>query len=47
MDIIIVLITSIIGAFFYDLDLCTLYTFISIANELCNYTNERTAKRGR
>ncbi len=40
---------SFIGAYFYDLDFCTLYTFISIALELqkniLKQTNDKTAKR--
>lgn len=45
MDIIIVLITSVLGSYFGNMDFCTLFTFISIANQLCNYTNDKTAKR--
>lgn len=45
MVAVIGLITSFIGAYFYDLDFCTLYTFISIALELQKYANDKTAKR--
>lgn len=40
-------IISLIGAYFYEMDFCTLYTFISIALELqlllLKYTNDKTA----
>lgn len=45
MDVVIVLITSALASYFYDMDFCTLFTFISIANELYKYTNDKTAKR--
>lgn len=49
MDAIIVLAISTMGCNFYNLDFCTLYTFISISNTLykkwINYTIDKTAKR--
>ena len=49
MDAIIVLVISVIGAHFCNMDLCTLHTFVSIAVTLykswINYTNDKTAKR--
>ena len=45
MDVIIVFLVSCIGSFFYGIDFCTLFTFISIANEVTKYTNDETAKR--
>ena len=45
MEVIIVLFVSCIGSFFYEIDFCTLFTFISIANEIIKYTNDETAKR--
>lgn len=44
MDAIIVLVVSAIGAVFYNIDFCTLHTFVSIAISLyrswINYTKD-------
>lgn len=49
MDVIIVLIVSSIGAYFCDLDFCTLHTFVSIvvalAKECEKYTNDKFTRR--
>ena len=46
MEVIIVLIISAFGTVFYDIDFCTLHTFISIAVSLCAYyANDKTTKR--
>lgn len=45
MDVIIVLFISCIGSYFYEIDFCTLFTFITVANDLCKYTDDKTAKR--
>ena len=46
MEVIIVLFISIVGTVFYDIDFCTLHTFISTAVSLCNYfANDKTTKR--
>ena len=45
MDVIIVLLVSYIGSFFYGIDFCTLFTFIAIAIDLCKYTDDKTARR--
>lgn len=49
MTAVIGTVISFTGAYFYDLDFCTLYTFISIALELqkmiSKHANDKTAKR--
>lgn len=45
MDVVIVLVVSCIGSLFYDIDFCTLFTFISITNDLIKYTDDKTASR--
>lgn len=49
MTAVIGTVISFIGAYLYDLDFCTLYTFVSIALELqkniIKHTNDKTAKR--
>lgn len=49
MEAVIALVVSCIGAYFYNIDFCTLHTFISIALALCkiwiDYANDKTAKR--
>ncbi len=49
MSVIIALVISAFGCKFCNVDFCTLFTFISVANTLCeswiNYTNDEAAKR--
>lgn len=47
MSAIIGAIASFLGAYFYDIDFCTMYTFVSIGISVCqewfNHTNDKTA----
>lgn len=47
MSAIIGVIASALGTYFYDIDFCTMYTFVSIGislfQEWTNYTNDKTA----
>lgn len=49
MDVVIAFVVSSAGAYFYGLDFCTIYTFVSIATALykswTNYANDKTARR--
>ncbi len=49
MSAIIALVISAFGCKFYNIDFCTLFTFISVANTLYeswkNYTNDEATKR--
>lgn len=49
MDVIIALAISILGAFFYAMDFCTMFTFVSIALALykswIKHTNDKTTRR--
>ncbi len=49
MDAIIALVISAIGYEFYNMDFCTLFTFVSVANTLyknwINYTNDKATRR--
>lgn len=49
MEAVIGLVISLLGAYLYDMDFCTLFTFISLALEiqksLIKNTNDETAKR--
>jgi len=49
MDAIIAFVVSSVGEYFYNLDFCALYTFVSIATALCksftDYSNDKTSKR--
>lgn len=43
MAIIIALVISFIGYMCYGIDFCTLYTFVSIALSLYDFTHDKTA----